>query len=383
LKILQLCPHYVPATQFGGVLRVAHALSKSLVDLGQSVEVVTTNLRDPDNFLDYEVDTPVKIDGIPVYYEPVIINKYWGLSYRLVLRCWNEIKKADIVYIHFHYQFISVIGGFICRLLKKKYIYFSHGSLNKFGIQRKNFILKSLYIKLLEKSNFQNAHFIAYHSKEEYVNSLKFGNSYIFGNGIDFSSYQDYKKEFLTEKLPMVKNKKIILYLGRIARGKGLEFFLKVFSDFLLFNNEVHFVIAGSDERNYKKELEILIKNLNLIKHVSFLGFTEGIDKTSTLYASTLFILPSYSEGLSIAMLEAMYMRVPVLVSDQVGLAETIKEKECGFVAPLVHEIWVSELSKVFQSNLLEIGDKARKLVENQFSWDIITKRLIERIENP
>ena len=104
-------PHYVPAYHYGGALHVAHSLGKSLVSQGHEVRVCTTNLRNPTEDLAVPVDAKVLVDGVQVYYEPTVSSRYWGFSPQLARRLWLESKWADVVLIHFHYQFASLAAG--------------------------------------------------------------------------------------------------------------------------------------------------------------------------------------------------------------------------------------------------------------------------------
>ena len=98
MKFLQVIPHYVPAFSFGGPLRVAHSIGKSLVQLDHHVTVCTTNMKDEKENLDVPLDKPINIDGINVYYEEVNKFKYWGYSPGLKNRINHEAKNQDNLY---------------------------------------------------------------------------------------------------------------------------------------------------------------------------------------------------------------------------------------------------------------------------------------------
>src|SRR6185369_10430878 len=150
MHIVQIISHYVPANRYGGPQHVAHGIGKALVKAGHNVTVCTTNLADEINNLEVSLDVPVLVDGITVYYEPVVAFRYWGFSPKLWYRAAKEIENADIVLVHFHYQFASLAGSFISRYHKKPFVVFTHGSLNKLGISHKNSKLKQEYINIFE-----------------------------------------------------------------------------------------------------------------------------------------------------------------------------------------------------------------------------------------
>ena len=382
MRILQVVSHYVPAYHYGGVLHVAHSLSKSLVAQGHDVRVCTTRLKDPSTDLDVPSGAPVDVDGAQVYYEPVRFSRYWGLSPAMARRIWDQLEWADVALIHFHYQFASFIGGWASRLKKKPYVVFTHGSLNNYGVSSRGRARKHLYLSLVERGNFRGDLFTAYHSHEEMENSLKFGRSQVVPNGISPVSFSSPPPGgSFREKYPELKDRLVYLYLGRIDAGKGLDLLLPAFGKLAEAREDVHLVLAGGDERGYSSQVKNMISDLNLSRRVTMTGLISGPDKLGALRDSDVYVLPSRSEGLSIAMLEAMYMGLPVITTDRVGLWRTIEEQGCGFVVPLDQEKLADALHRMAASdNRAEMGRKARRLVAGQYTWDTIASNLVGHI---
>jgi len=383
MKIFQICSHYVPAYHYGGALHVTHSLSEALIFLGHEVHVCTTNLKDPYVNLDVAVDIPVDVDGVTVYYEPVSLSRYWGFSSAMVRRIWTEVKWADIVLIHFHYQFASLIGGWISRLRTKPYIIFSHGSLNRYGIALRSMMRKRLYLRLFEHRNFRKASFVAYHSPEELGNSIQPGRSQVVPNGIFPNAFAALpKKGYFRERYPELKRKIVFLYLGRLDAGKGLDILLPAFRCLLNVQNEVHLVLAGGNERGYDKVIHDMISKLDMEDHVTLTGLISGQVKLGALQDLDVYVLPSRSEGMSIAMIEAMYMGLPVVVSDRVGLCSQIVEVDAGLVAPLEVDKLANALIRMAESSeRWEIGKRGRQLIESQYTWNKIACNLMEQIQ--
>jgi glycosyltransferase involved in cell wall biosynthesis len=251
LKILQVISHYVPAYRYGGALRVAHALSMALAEQGHEVRVCTTNLQGPGRDLEVALDMPVGVDGVPVYYERARISRYWGFSPALARRVWIEVAWADVVFLHFHYQFASVVGGWICRLRRKPYIVFTHGSLNHYGVSRRSALRKRSYLALLERGNFRHALFAAYHSQEELDGSFRFGRCRVVPNGIAPDAFRDLPpRGFFRAQHPELERRLVYLYLGRLDAGKGLDLLLPAFRQLLELHPDVHLVLAGGDEKH-------------------------------------------------------------------------------------------------------------------------------------
>src|SRR5690606_4806129 len=102
----------------------------------------------------------------------------------LARRTWYEVKWADVILIHFHYQFASFVATWICRFQRKPFVIFTHGSLNRYSVSAKSTIRKRVYLGLLERGNFKRALFTAYHSQEELDSSIQFRQCHVIPNGI-------------------------------------------------------------------------------------------------------------------------------------------------------------------------------------------------------
>ncbi|MCU4162700.1 glycosyltransferase [Carboxylicivirga caseinilyticus] len=115
---------------------------------------------------------------------------------------------------------------------------------------------------------------------------------------------------------------KIVTFLGRITMQKGPEYFIEVANAVLKRVDNVRFVMAGSGDM-----MEKMIRraaSLNITDKFHFTGFLKGDDVFHMLRMSDLYVMPSVSEPFGISPLEAMQSSVPVLISNQSGVAEIL-----------------------------------------------------------
>jgi glycosyltransferase involved in cell wall biosynthesis len=376
-------PHYVPAYHYGGALYVAHSVGKSLVSQGHEVRVCTTNLRNPSEDLAVPVDAPVMVDGVQVYYEPTLLSRYWGFSPRLARRLWLESTWADVVLIHFHYQFASLIAGWVCRVRRKPYVIFSHGTLNKYGVKARSRIKKVLYLNLLERNNFRHALFTAYHSQEEVEISYRFGRYSIVANGIDAHFFTKLPKaNNFRGRYPSLKNALVFLYLGRLAPGKGLDLLLPAFKRLSEACGDTHLVLAGGNELDYETKVRGMLRDLGLANRVTLTGLITGQDKLGALQDADVFVMPSRSEGVSIATLEAMYLGLPVIVTDRVGIASEVEKNRCGLVIPYDEDSLAGAFQRMAAvSDRRAMGQRGRQLVASRYTTDTTARHLVAEIE--
>ena len=174
----------------------------------------------------------------------------------------------------------------------------------------------------------------------------------------------------------------VYLFLGRIDAGKGLDLLLPAFKKLLQVSGDSHLVLAGADERGYEAQVRHLAEELGLASRLTLTGLITGQDKLAALQDADVFVLPSRSEGLSIAMLEAMYMGLPLVVTDRVGLWREVEKNRCGLVVPYDESSLAVALQRMAAApDRREMGQQGRQLVASGYTWDKIARHLAADIE--
>lgn len=376
MRILQVVPHYVPAVRFGGPQVVAHSLGRQLVRKGHEVTVVTTNLKDETADLDVPVDTPVDVEGVQVFYEPVRMWRYSGFSPMLARRVRSETERSDAVLVHLHYQFSSWIGARTARKLGRPYIVFAHGSLRRGNLSQRKGWLKRGYLQAFEDRNLRQAKFVAFSSPDEQNDSYYATFGKVVASGIETSEFDDLPPAGQFLRAYGLEDKQVLLSLGRLYFAhKGLDILLPAFARLAEERPNVHLVLAGPDERGDEARIRSLVAGLGIGDRVTIPGLLTGKDKLAALNDAAAFVQPSRTEGLSIALLEALYMRLPALVSDQASLATQVDDIGAGV---MIHpdEQSVYEGLKRLPSKR-QVGDVGRKLVVRYFTGET-SAQLIE-----
>ena len=138
-------------------------------------------------------------------------------------------------------------------------------------------------------------------------------------NGIEFSE----PAEAPPPPVCPAKRDKVVLFLGRITMQKGPEYFLYAAKRVLEKEKNVKFIMAGDGDRLYGT-IE-LAASLGIGHRVFFTRFLQGADVDKAYRMADLYVMPSVSEPFGIAPLEALRHNVPVLISKQSGIAETLQ----------------------------------------------------------
>jgi glycosyltransferase involved in cell wall biosynthesis len=132
-------------------------------------------------------------------------------------------------------------------------------------------------------------------------------------------------------------------------------------------------VIAGPDEAGMTPELTRMAREGGVESRVLFTGPVYGATKIGLLRQAQLFALTSYSEGLPLAVLEAMDCGVPVLLTTACNLPE-VAEAEAGLVvSPTIMDLAQGLTSMLAANNWCrEMGLRGKDLIASRFTWDKI-----------
>lgn len=140
--------------------------------------------------------------------------------------------------------------------------------------------------------------------------------------------------------------------------------------------------MAGPDERGGEAKVRELIAALGIVADVTFTGMVDGTEKLAILRDSDVYALVSPSEGLSIALLEALYMGLPVVVTNRIGLSAEIEREKAGIVVERdIEQIAAALLMMVDNAvQRRQMGANAHRLVAEKYTWDAIAATLIEAV---
>ncbi len=182
-------------------------------------------------------------------------------------------------------------------------------------------------------------------------------------------------------RLGILESEIVFGTVGRLVATKGQSYLINAFAEVRKKIPNSRLVITG-DGPLYG-ELMKKVKNLGVSPWVLFTGYRN--DVYELLKGFDIFVLPSLAEGLSIALLEAMASRLPVIASNVGGIPEVFGQAECGKLVP-------PKDASALASAMIEIGsldnrikkllgENARKRIEKGFTIDVMVKKLSEIYE--
>lgn len=170
------------------------------------------------------------------------------------------------------------------------------------------------------------------------------------------------------------------LYLGRLVQDKNPDYLIKAFHK--ANTTDYKLVIAGSNDQQpeYVEHLHHLAAG---DKNIIFTGAVYGADKNTLLRHNTAFCIPSTIEGLAITLLEAMSYGSICIASDIPSNKEGLGDNGIWVTAEDVDSLAEKIEYTINNADALSrIKEQNRQRIEQNFTWDIITKRYIEYISN-
>lgn len=328
MKILQVSHSFLPCYDSGGVVRAVYEISKGLVTNGHEVTVYTTD--GCTKRLKTKKNQPMPVEGINVYYFRNLSNKLRiklkiatpYASFRVIRK---DITKFDIIHIHEHRTILAVI---VHRYAKKHgvpYVVQDHGSALPFfktNFQKKVFdkiwgydILKdaSKLIALTETEAEQYKVMGCNATKIEFI-----------PNSIDLSAYKKLPdKGNFRKKYNIQYNEKIILFLGRLHPVKGIDLLIKTFFKLSETFKSAKLVIAGPDDGSLSLILG-LIDKYQIKNKVIITGPLYDEEKLEAYVDADVYVLTSIYDTFPTTVFEAMACKVPVIVTNNIGIADLI-----------------------------------------------------------
>jgi glycosyltransferase involved in cell wall biosynthesis len=178
--------------------------------------------------------------------------------------------------------------------------------------------------------------------------------------------------------IPQMEGKRVLLYLGRLWRGKGLDLLLEAWAA-ARPSSEWVLVIAGPDYRGYRVELERLVRIWRLADSVVLRGHVAEPLNRSLLASAACVVLPSREEAFSMTILEAMAARVPVLFTTRCHFRE-LHARGGGWEIPAERDPLVASLQDIFTKDpaaLRQAGQNAWDLGREKYTMDTVGPQLL------
>lgn len=291
-----------------------------------------------------------------------------GYALQAITRMWVKcIFDRNIKIIHIHgaanasfYRCKIFIN--LAKKLKKKVILHEHAADFVEFYQTSND--KTNISKTLNKCDCL---IVLSESWKEYFSSIGVDKNkiYVLNNIVSPPNFKD---------VPRKDNKLHLMFMGEISIRKGGFDLLQAISDNKEYFKDKLLLRMGGNEVD--GDIQTFIKEHQLEEFVSYEGWISGNKKTECLNWEDVYILPSYNEGLPIAILEAMSYKHPIISTPVGGIPEIIKTQENGILVHPGDKKEIAEAIKYYIEHPEDIklhGEKAYQIVQDFFPQKVFT----------
>ena len=342
MRILHVTYIFPPIAEVAdGITQVVYGLTRTLAKKGHDVTVYASDALGLHGKGRTEIgNSPAYIDGVKVRYFPYLL-RYGTIFFTpsMFYSVRDEIKEFDVIHIHDARCLQCAITTYYAELFSIPIVFQPHGSFKSpFPSGRLRKFSRLFIDTLYAEKVFEKASKIVALSQMEAEQYRGMGVSEekieVIPNGIDLSEYGDLPpKGAFKKKFGIDDDEKIVLYLGRIHRIKGIDILVKAFADIVKKLEEVKLVVVGPDD-GYLGELEVLINALNMEDNMLISGPLYGRDKLEAYVDADVYVLPSRYEIWGMTVLEAVACGTPVILTENCGMAKYLRDKVGLVVKP-------------------------------------------------
>jgi L-malate glycosyltransferase len=302
------------AVTLGGGERVALRLAALLPKYGYRVSILTFSVNMESSAL--------KMSPCPVYVLP--LSKTYDLrALRAAFQMRGFLERQQIRIVQTFFESSDLWAGAVTKMMSKAKLIWSRRDM---GILRSG--KHAVAYRLL--SDVPDAVFAVSEQVRRHcieVDGIDPERVLTIYNGLDLAAWKS------VPKADKASGRFVISTVGNVRRVKGHDVLIRAAAVVVAHSPEVSFRIAGEVlEPDYFAELQALVRELNLVDHVHFMGGVT--DLREFLSSADIFVLPSRSEGFSNAIVEAMALSLPVVATNVGGNAEAVEDGVSGFVVP-------------------------------------------------
>ena len=306
------------------------------------------------------------------------IIKLFNLN--LISPAFSELKniRPDIIHLHVFRSLQNVFLYFYCLFTKTPYVMDAHGSVPYWD---KNIFKKKLFDFLIGKKIMLGASAWIAESNvgiKEYINhfpELKSKKIDLISPPFGIDEFLDLPKnsrDDICKKYKIPKNVKIISFLGRLHKDKGIDFLIKGIAKLLEQRNDIVCLIIGPDD-GYEDYLRKLSINLKIKNNIFFIGFKSGENKNELLMHSDLVVQLSRFEQGAWAPMEGLLCGTPILVTRNTGAGEDVERLDAGYLVDYgdIKE-FTNQVEYIFKNKeiVMQKTNKAKDFIIKNLSMD-------------
>lgn len=395
-RIALISVHGDPAIEIGkeeagGQNVYVRQVGEALSQLGWEVDMFSRKVSaDQENIVHHNSNCrTIRLKGGPIEFVP----RDNGFKYlpEFVEQMLKFQKANGIKYevVHSHYWLSSWVGLQLKQIQKSKLVHTYHS----LGVVKYNSIenipLVANQRLAVEKEVLETAQRIVATSPQEkqHMRTLVSpqGNIDIIPCGTDIRRFGSVDRETARAELGIDKEAKIVLYVGRFDRRKGIETLVRAVRESKFYGDKnLKLIIGGgstpgNSDGKERDRIEGIVQELGMAECTSFPGLLKQ-DILPTYYAAAdICVVPSHYEPFGLVAVEAMACGTPVIASDVGGLQFTVVNENTGLLVPPQNVTAFSNaIDRILNDSQWgrKLGEAGNRRVNSKFSWDGVASQL-------
>jgi glycosyltransferase involved in cell wall biosynthesis len=251
----------------------------------------------------------------------------------------------------------------------------AHGCLDAWALRRSQ-LKKRLAWLLYEGGNVRSASALHATSEAELSSFREFGLRNpvaVIRNGIGedwLNSTGDGSRFRVSHSIP--EDRRLSLFLGRITPKKGLPLLLDALAGVRRELRDWLLIIAGVDEFGHERQLRSQADALGIAGEIRFVGPLYGQEKRDAMAACEFLVLPTYSEGAPMIVLDALGAGMPVLTTHGAPWEDLLRY-QCGWwveISAAALRDALLDIGRMSRDELRAMGERGKCLVRSRYSWE-------------
>jgi glycosyltransferase involved in cell wall biosynthesis len=374
MRIIHIVHGKVNPNGANGISRVVYFLNKheKIQGLDSQIWAIVDDIK---NHYTYKRDESVTVECYPRVRLPFLKNE-------IIERLKAEKDSIDLIHFHLIWCYDKNIIATALKKLGIPFIITTHGTYSKpHAYTGKRRIARILY----EKKYLNMATECHTLTREEGTGLSKYGytgKSFVAYNGYEINEIpKNLNNDYFKEK--PFRNKIILLMVSVLRSDKNIPYVIEALS--LLPDNlksQLAFVLVGPDYKGNAAKYRKLAKKLDVVDAFYWIGPLYGKDKYDAIASADGYIMASYSEGFSMAIIDAMICGKPMILTQGCNMNYLADEKffiKC--------EPYPQDLAKAITEYLelgekrYELGRKSKELALNLIRWEKIVEMMKENYQ--
>lgn len=384
MKILMISDVYFP--RVNGVSTSIRTFAESLRDHGHSVHLIAPQYADSlEKSLIGDETWITRIDARKIVFDPEDYLMKWSALMAYI----DSLHPGDYDLVHIHTPFVAHYAGLkIAKKLQVPVVETYHTFFEDYMHHYLPWVPRKLAVKIAQsvsRKQCQQVDTVVSPSAQMRDVLQQYGVTTpvsVIPTGLDASRFVPGDGAAFRAKYEIPAQRQLLLFVGRVAHEKNIQFLLEMLSLVIQDHPEVLLVITG--EGPAEAMLKKMAKDNGLQKNVMFLGYLDrAVGLNAAYQAADIFVFASKSETQGLVLLEAMAQETPVVAIAELGTASILRQEQGALIAQDSELHFAEQVQTLLIDHQLRdrVGKQGKRYVEQVWSSEAQAKKLLECYE--